>query len=234
LGRRKEIEEELRNMVINMPLPDTTRHYTGNDIVKENKTETAAIDSSVIQQPEIVKKGVADTIKTKLTDPSVVINNKPPDTLQQKPLAVQPPTVVQQPVAVQPPPSSSGFTFEMDKPHYVLLMMNKVDPVFINEARNAFYRYNRSTYYNRQMNAELVQIDNENHLLLISPFKTMQEAIDYIDQTRPKTATEIIPWLKGGKYSFSIITDKNLDTLKNTKEIDKYRSFLEEHLPGKF
>jgi tetratricopeptide (TPR) repeat protein len=222
LNRRQEIEEELRNMVINMPAPDTTRRYTEPDI----------------QQPEIVRKGVADTVKTKITDPSLVINTRPADTLQQKPMVPQQPViqqpVVQQPVAVQPPPSASGFTFETDKPHYVLLMMNKVDPVFVSEARNAFYRYNRSTYYNRQMNAELVQIDNDNHFLLISPFKTMQEAIEYIDQTRPKTATEIIPWLKGGKYSFSVITEKNLDTLKNTKDIDKYRSFLEEHLPGKF
>ena len=66
------------------------------------------------------------------------------------------------------------------------------------------------------MQAELIEIDSDNRLLLISPFKNAAEAITYVDQTRPNTANEIIPWLKGGKYTYSIITDKNLEVLKNS------------------
>ena len=84
------------------------------------------------------------------------------------------------------------------------------------------------------MEAELVEIDAENRLLLINPFKNAEEAMAYIDQTKPKTASEILPWLKGGKYSFLIITEKNLENLKNSKDIEKYRQFLEKNLPGKF
>jgi len=109
-----------------------------------------------------------------------------------------------------------------------------VDPVFVNEARNAFYRYNRDTYFNKNMQAELVEIDNDNRLLLISPFKNAAEAIAYIDQTKPKTSSEIVPWLKGGKYTYSIITDKNLDVLKGSKDINAYTQFLEKMVPGKF
>ena len=61
-----------------------------------------------------------------------------------------------------------------------------------------------------------------------------QEAVDYVEKTRPKTATEIIPWLKGGKYTFSIITDKNLELLKANKDLENYKSFLNQNLPGKF
>ena len=84
------------------------------------------------------------------------------------------------------------------------------------------------------MQAELIEIDTANRLLLISPFKNATEALAYIDQTRPKTASEIIPWLKGGKYSYSIITDKNLEILKNSKDLDKYKKFLDKNVPGKF
>ena len=84
------------------------------------------------------------------------------------------------------------------------------------------------------MQTELVEIDTDNRLLLISPFKNAAEAIAYVDQTQPKTSTEIVPWLKGGKYTYSIITEKNLDVLKNTKDIEKYTEFLQKSVPGKF
>ncbi len=55
-----------------------------------------------------------------------------------------------------------------------------------------------------------------------------------LTKARPLTPTEIIPWLKGGKYSFSIITEKNLDLLKASKDIENYKKFLDQNLPGKF
>ena len=67
-----------------------------------------------------------------------------------------------------------------------------------------------------------------------SAFKNAAEALTYVDQTRPKTSSEIIPWLKGGKYSYSIITGKNLEVLKNSKDLDKYKQFLDKNVPGKF
>jgi hypothetical protein len=84
------------------------------------------------------------------------------------------------------------------------------------------------------MQAELVEIDAENRFLLISPFKTAQEATEYVEITRPRTASEILPWLKGGKYTFTIITQRNLELLKTSKDIEKYNQFLNQHLPGKF
>jgi hypothetical protein len=112
--------------------------------------------------------------------------------------------------------------------------MNKVDPVFSNEAKNAFFRYNRETFFNKIMAIDLADLDADNRLLLISPFKNAQEAVDYVDRTRPKAASEIIPWMKGGKYTFLIITDKNLDLLKANKDIENYKAFLNQNLPGKF
>ncbi len=84
------------------------------------------------------------------------------------------------------------------------------------------------------MNAELVEVDPDNRLLLISPFKNAQEAIDYVDHARPITSSQIVPWLKGGKYFYSIITERNLEVLKNSKDLDKYKQFLDKNFPGKF
>ena len=207
LGRRKEIEEELQNLVINMPPPDTTTRQEAPLVVVRDKP--------VLQQPVKVAK---DSIVSKPFQPGVI--NQPARD-----------TIVKQPVVAVP---GLNYRFEAEVPHYVIIVLNKVDPIFVNEAKNAFLRYNKDTYFNKQMQAELIEIDNDNRLLLISPFTNAADALSYVDQTRPKTASEIIPWLKGGKYSYSIITEKNLELLKNSKDLEKYRQFLDKNVPGKF
>ena len=55
-----------------------------------------------------------------------------------------------------------------------------------------------------------------------------------MESVKPRTPTDILPWLKGGKYSFIILTESNYELLKINKDIDAYRTFLNQHLPGKF
>jgi outer membrane protein assembly factor BamD (BamD/ComL family) len=209
LNRRAQIEQELRNLVINRPPADTSTRYRPALIPGNTNPVTA---------PQVQQDSVAAVISPPVQQPPVVITQPRVDTAGARP--AQPPV--------------TAYAFNSESPHYVVIILNKVDPIFVSEARNAFYRYNRDIYYNKQMQAELVTIDNDNRLLLISPFKNAQEALDYVERTRPRTASEIIPWLKGGKYSYSVITEKNLDLLKASKDIDKYTQFLQQHLPGRF
>ena len=197
LGKRAQIEEELKNMVV-------TRN--------ESNTPPAVKKPVTITPPP-----KTDTLKTQ--PPAVVSNNPKTDT-----------------VAVKPPVNASAapYKFNANEPYYVVLILNKVDPVFCNEAKMAFARFNRETYYNKTMTADLFQIDADNRILLLSPFKDAQEATTYVESVRPRTPSEILPWLRGGKYSFIILTDSNFDLLKVYKDIDAYKAFLNQHIPGKF
>ena len=201
LSRRKEIEEELRNLSVTRYSDDSVRINPGNPVV-------------------INKPVIPDTSTKKPVQGPVVMNKNPGSDSS----AIKP---------VQPPPNAP-FVFAADAQYYVILILNKIDPVYVNEAKNAFIRYNKDTYYNKTYTTELIQLDDDNRLLLMSSFKNAQEATDYVDKTRPKTATEIIPWLKGGKFSYSIITDSNLQLLKNNKDLEGYKKFLDKNLPGKF
>ena len=206
LGRRKQIEEELQNMVVNRPAEETRQPVTYVPAVPTPQPPTNVP----------VKK---DTISSaKPIQPNVVATKPAVDTL-----AVNKPAV-----------SAPTYRFDAAAPHFVVILLNKVDKVFVNEARNAFDRYNKDIYYNKQYNVELIEIDADNRLVLISPFKNSQEAIDYIDKTKPKTASEILPWLKGGKYAYSAISPANLEVLKTNKDIETYTQFINQYFPGKF
>ena len=127
-----------------------------------------------------------------------------------------------------------AFSFNAASPHYVMIILNKVDVVFGNETKNAFARYNSEKFYNKSFELSTIPLDADNKLVLIKPFDNAQAAIDYINQVKPKAANEIIPWLKADKYSFSIITDQNLEILKSNPDLTAYKLFLDQNLPGKF
>jgi len=127
-----------------------------------------------------------------------------------------------------------AFSFNAAAPHYVMIILNKVDVVFGNEAKNAFARYNSEKFYNKRFELNTIPLDADNKLVLIKPFDNAQAAVDYINQVKPKAANEIIPWLKSDKYTFSIITDQNLEVLKSNPDLTAYKLFLDQNLPGKF
>jgi hypothetical protein len=217
----------------------------GNTPLAERATNLIAVLGRRNQiEDELNKLVISRPVDTITTVPVTNNNNlstQRTDSTAGKPVVVKPPIVnnnkpVTDTASGKPviPPVVTPFVFAADAPHYVALVLNKVDPVFSSEAKNAFFRYNRETFYNKQFAIDLITIDADNKLMLISPFKNAEEAMAYVDKTRPKTASEIIPWLKGGKYSFSIITEKNLEILKANQKMDNYKSFLDQHFPGRF
>ncbi len=193
LGRRAQIEEELRNMVVQRATDSTA----GKTFVPEEVK--LAPDTVSLQPNQIPEKPAVDSGGTK-----------------------------------KDPPVLSPYSFKPDAAHYVLLVLHKVDPVFVNETKNAFSRYHKDTYYNKNFSTDLYQLNDEYRVLLIAAFATADAALSYVNETRPRTATEIIPWLKGGKYSFLIATDANFNLLKEKQDVEAYRIFLDQYWPGKF
>jgi hypothetical protein len=111
LSRRNQIEEELQNLVINMPPPDTTSQQV-----------ITPIDKSAMQP--LPKK-----------DSALINPAKQPTAAVAKP-AID--TVARQPVKQEP---AVAYSFDAAAPHYVVIVLNKVDPVFVSRAKNAFSRY---------------------------------------------------------------------------------------------
>ncbi|WP_205510793.1 tetratricopeptide repeat protein [Longitalea arenae] len=119
-------------------------------------------------------------------------------------------------------------------PHYVGIVLDKVDPVYVNEARNAFNRYNREQYAAKGFSVNNQTISDDIKLVMIGVFPNADEAIAYIDKTRKLAVTEIVPWLPAAKYSFVIVNDNNLQVLMNTKDVNALKKFLSDYYPGKF
>ena len=178
-------------------------------------------------KPEVKQGPVVDTV-TAARRPVVVTT----DTVNRKKPVTQPVKVDS--VAKKNAARLTAFAFNAQAPHYAMIILNKVDVVFGNETRNAFARYNSEKYFNKTFELSTLNLTDDIKLVLIKPFDNAQAAIDYIHDVKPKAASEIIPWLKADKYSFSIISDQNLELLKTNPDLTAYKLFLDQNLPGVF
>ncbi len=131
-------------------------------------------------------------------------------------------------------PVVKTFEFNAKDQQFVAILLDKVAPVYINEAKNAFTKYNQINFYNQKLNITPVKLDDQYNLVLIGPFSDADEAVKYVDKTKPATSSRILPWLTADKYSYAIISQSNLDVLQYTKDVEGYKKLLEKVLPGKF
>jgi hypothetical protein len=215
LGRRKQIEDELTRLKIDQPKEDSvvTRRKQGPIVQRKPVMDSAFVST--------LPKRERDSISKLRNDVSIrAVPRSPIDTIAKKPLVK--------------PTLSSVYQFDPAVKHYAMIILDKVDVVFISEAKNAFTRYNQEKYYNQVYSVNTVNLDENRKLLLIGDFANAQAAIDWMLQAKRLAPNEIVPWLKQDKYSFSIMTDWNLEVLKNKKDIDVYNKFLQQKMPGKF
>ncbi|HEX8314776.1 MAG TPA: hypothetical protein VF609_07285, partial [Flavisolibacter sp.] len=257
LSRRRQIEDELNayqmqnqstpnittqandtTSTVQVPEPQATDTLTKRPTISSVQQQTAKKDPVTVKPP--VARAIDSIAKQQATP-------KPPaDTVAKKPIVQKPKTdtlvkkaPVQKPADTTakkpvPPKSSSGYAYEANTGHSVVIILDKVDPVFVNEARNAFFRFNREKYSAQSLDAQIVPLTADIKLLLITGFASAQTATEYAQRAKVLAPSEIIPWLTGNKYTFTIISAPNLEVLKTKPDISAYKKFLEQHLPGKF
>ena len=178
----------------------------------------------------------AEEDKLLLTDNNTIVVQKaapaaPPVVKQMAP--ANKPVIKNDSLKINPAMVSGAFKWEIDKPHLVIMILDKVDGVYVNEAKNAFDRYNRGIYNSKPIAITKDALDATKALLVFTSFSTPEEAIAYYDKIK-KAAPSEISWLQANKYSFLVISENNLQLLKTNKDMNAYKTLLNNLYPGKF
>lgn len=135
--------------------------------------------------------------------------------------------------AIKPIATIAGFILRPEVPHYVMMIMTKVDYVYVNEARNAFIRFNKGNYLLQNVEVTKDALDADRALLLFSKFGDAETALKYFDKVKNAAPREV-SWLAPAKYSFVIISEDNLAELKKNKDIDGYKKILNDNFGNRF
>jgi len=132
------------------------------------------------------------------------------------------------------PNKTNGYNFNAADSQYVVVVLDKVDAIFASEAKNAFNRFNRETTSNQNIVLNTMVLNAQYQFIMMGPFINAADAIGYISKSTPFAKSRIIPWLSAEKYSFTIISNKNLIKLIDTKDIPAYQKFIREIFPDVF
>ena len=114
------------------------------------------------------------------------------------------------------------------------MILTKVDEVFVTESKNAFNRFNRDRFNSQKIDLTALKLNPQTDLLLMGPFNTAGDAMNYLDNVKASVNTRIIPWLTQEKYYLNIISNTNLEKVKSVKTISGYSKFLKQTFPDKF
>jgi len=177
-------------------------------------------DSQIVVFDESKKVNVNPTVKNE----APVIKN---ETIQpQKP-------VINPEKKLAPPVKNAQFSFNPTDSQNVLMVLTKVDPVYVSEARNAFNRFNSQSAATNQIQIVKDTLDSQRSFLVFSQFIDADEAIKYMDKLRQQAPVQV-SWLPAQKYAFYIISESNLELLKQNKNLQGYIDLLNKKYPGKF
>jgi tetratricopeptide (TPR) repeat protein len=234
IARRKEIEEYLTNLKIERPAEDSTEIVIAN-LRPIGPPNVLKQDSATVGTVKPVQNLLPDSVINRSTQP---VNQPATNTTadQNKTPQQPPPPIVTQgqfnkPVAGRDSTVAAAlpkyYVFDTAATHLVVLVLDKVDQVYVTEARNAFNRYNREN--NKVMNVSNVVLNDDTRLMLIDGFPNAAAALSYLDKAKTAAPRDVIPWLPANKYSFIIISHNNLPVLTNSKDLAPYRTFLGQH-----
>ena len=128
---------------------------------------------------------------------------------------------------------NKSFTLKPESPHYVAMVLDKVDGVYVNEAKNAFTRFNKGSMATINVSITKDTVDATRSLLLFKSFENATEALKYFDKIKKSAASEV-SWLQPAKYSFIIISEENLLLLKTNKDITSYKQLIIANFGNRF
>ena len=200
------------------------------------------------RRAEIEKRLTELEVTRAKEDDPIVITPAAPVRAQQKPITRTDSLAQKEPAAADPtkPAATANPDAPAPKPivangpflygegqHFVLMILDKVDGTYINEAKNAYTRF--SSDYFRDLALEVTRdaIDAERALIIFKPFPDTETALRFIARAR-RAAPEEVSWLPANKYSFVLISESNLTLLQSNKNLAGYMDGLRKQFPGQF
>ena len=232
LKRRSQIENYLTNLNVERPMEIIERgvdlNSTNAQAANNNKKDTTLNIPGKIQAGP---KDLADLSNTKTVSTAAVIKKDSVSSMPKMPMARLDISNTVKGSGV----NDNNYVFNAADTQYVVVVLDKVDPIFISEGRNAFNRYNGEIYSGPQkLDMSIRKINAQYQFLMIGPFANAREAITYIDKTKPLAKSRIIPWLAPDKYSFSMISNYNMKILVSKEDVEGYHIFIQQVFPDKF
>lgn len=234
VSRRKEIEHYLTSTNIVRETEDSVsvpfdegpavskinQQMQKDTVTKIAVTNLPAQNNANITKPQAPVQKVGTEKQDRSNAGKVSLGNKPAnDSIRIKPLKEQKIEIT--------------YVYTPNEPYVVMMYFNAVDPVYISESRNAFLRYNSANHTSEKISINIYEGDKDLSYMDLGTFTDVTATLSYMEELK-KNAKQIVPWLPADKYSFIVISVRNLEMLKTRRNMEEYRLFIRQYIKDKF
>ncbi len=135
-----------------------------------------------------------------------------------------------------PGKEESPYRIDPDGPQTVALVLENLDPAYVNEVHYSIANSPKRNNYRYQVQAEKHKIADKLWLVVIkSPsFTNATNAYEYIEYLKPVASSQLLNWLDGSRYKYIILPQAMLDYLSTPEQLKEYEQLLQSTFPGKF
>jgi tetratricopeptide (TPR) repeat protein len=162
-----------------------------------------------------------------------------PDSLRPKTDNIKPSVVTKDTasklIAVAPS-QVSPYIINPAEPCLVAMVLEKVDPAYVNEAWYALNASSRKNFNGQQVDVVKKKLKDNLWLITFSSaeFKNAETGVGFISYLKPIVQKELLTWLDASKYSYIILSEANYNLLQQEPNMVLYQKVLRETFPGKF
>jgi len=137
-------------------------------------------------------------------------------------------TTTRQTAANEPSKKASALFNERDSTNYYFVVNVSTGTTDLSSSRFGIGQYNRINFQTNTIGHQLKNAGPDNQLIYVGRFRNLNAAKNYARGIIPLMAQ--IMKVPADKYSFFIITKKNLDKLANKKTLDDYIEYYQQTL----
>lgn len=231
LQRRGEIENYLTNANIVreqdgvvIPFDEGTRVTKTQQEVKQQENKITAPDKpaqqTYIEKPKHVVQKTGIEKEDKGTFKPTIGNKPGKDSTSIKPL--------------KDTKIEMAYIYNASEPYVVLMVFDKVDPIYMSESKIAFQRYNNSAHTTETITINIHEgKPDELSWMDLGTFNSITSVLGYFDELKAN-ARSIVPWLPVDKYQFLVISQTNLEILQKRQDLGEYKLFIRQYVKDKF
>lgn len=229
LSKRAELEKYLTELNVERAVEDSIFISAERAKTNEKISHTEPSTPQKLQQPTPT-----------LTAPEVP---RQKETVETAPVKAEKETRFSKPIIakadtsafIKPVPVApvNGYSFNPAHEHIVILILQKVDVVYQNEAKIALIRYTKEKTPEVTLDIQRIPYSEEINFMTLAKFPDLLAAESYKKSLIADAPRMIFPWLPAAKYSFISISPANLERMRNKKELDRYQQLFKENFPLK-
>jgi myosin heavy subunit len=139
-------------------------------------------------------------------------------------------------VVIGKPVTPSPFTINGNEPQVVVIVLENIDPAYVNEVSYAFSNSTLRNSDKAQVNVVKRKLRDKLWIVELQSeaFVNMQASYDYIKYIKPIASQSLLNWLDTSKYYIIPISKNNLKLLEQNTNAALYYQVLKEAVPQKF